>query len=688
MFLGYIDPGTGFTIIGIGGWLVALALGFFGFFLVFFKKILNLFKKNKKWILISIAILAILGLFFKGVIMNDHKNGFEDRIIILGFDAVSPEILEPMMDKGKLPNFSMLREKGSYSHISSTNPSQSPVAWSGFSTGQNPGKNGIFDFIVRDPKTYQLDISLSKMKNGKPQRTLKGKTFWQYLSASNIPSTIIACPVTYPPDKIKGKLLSGMGVPDILGTEGTFTFYTSELLRKNKDIGGRVFHVNKAPVMVMNILGPKVASLNKKPDNVKVPFKVTLEGKGKVIIEYQKHRIELTPGQWSNWCEVEFNLGLFKKAKGIFKLCLISVEPELKLYISPVNFDPRKPFFDISYPKKYSKELSEAIGLYHTQGMPMDTWAVNEKRLSEALFLEEAEVIFNEKRAMLDYELANFKEGLLFCYFDSLDIIQHMFWSYTDPEHPLYRQDSPDEYKHQIEKWYKKIDSVLGSVMSQLELHDTLIVLSDHGFNTFRRSVHLNKWLKDNGYLFLKNPYIEEGAELLVDIDWSKTKAYAIGFGAIYINQKGREASGIVEQGPETEALKKEISEKLIGLRDDKYDEQVISKVYDRKDIFKGRYSELTPDLYVGFNKGYRASWQTALGAVPNVSIEDNLKNWSGTHLIDPDLVPGVVLSNKKITKKSPSLYDITPTILRITGYSDEDLNKCDFDGKPLFNSK
>ncbi len=684
MFLGYIDPGTGFTITGIGGWLIAAMLGFFGVFLVFFKKMFNFFKKNIKWILAAIIILASLGLFIKGVIMNRRSEKFDDRIIILGFDAISPKILEPMMDKGLLPNFSRLKAEGSYDHLSTTNPPQSPVAWTGFSTGQNPGKNGIFDFIVRDPDTYQLDLSLSKMKNGRPVKTIQSKSFWQYLSEINIPSTIITCPVTYPPDKIKGKMLSGMGVPDILGTEGTFLFYTSEPLGKGKDIGGRVFHVNKAPVMVMHILGPKVASFNKEPDNIKVPFKATLENNDKVLIEYEKTKIELRPGQWSNWCETEFNLGIFKKVKGIFKFCLISTEPEFKLYISPINFDPRKPFFNISYPKNYSKDLSEVMGLYHTQGMAMDTWAVNEGRLSEELFLEEAERIFNEKKSMLNYEMNHFNEGLLFCYFDSVDIIQHMFWRYTDPEHPLYEADASQEYKTQIEIWYKRLDAVLGDILRRLKPDDTLIVLSDHGFDTFRRAAHLNSWLRENGYLVLKNPYAKEGADLLLDIDWTNTRAYAIGFGAIYINQKGREGSGIVQQGKETESLKEEISNKLEQWIDEKTGKNIVNNAYKKEDIFTGKCAEMTPDIYVGFNSGYRASWQTALGGVPEGLIEDNLKKWSGTHLIDPVLVPGVILSNKKITKEDPSIYDIAPTVLSITGYSDEDLDKCDFDGTPL----
>ncbi|MBN2120940.1 MAG: alkaline phosphatase family protein [Candidatus Omnitrophica bacterium] len=685
IFLGYIDPGSGFVITSLGVWVAAFFLGFLGIFSLFFKKILGFVRKYKKKIFFVLSI--IIGLSIIGVIvMSSQESEFNKKVVILGFDGLSPRIIEPMMEQVRLPSFSALKERGSYGHISTTNPSQSPVAWAGFATGQNPGKNGIFDFIVRDPKTYGLDLSLSKIEKGKPIRVLKTKAFWQYTSEKKVPTVIIGCPVTFPPDKIYGRMLSGMGVPDILGTEGTFTFYTSESLDKSKDIGGKVFHVDKQKVMDMYLIGPKVAIAKGKPENVKVSFKATIqEDNRSIVIEYQGRKSRLKAGQWSNWQEVNFNLGFFKKAKGIFKFYLAEAEPEFKLYISPINFDPRSPFFEISYPKKYSKELADTLGLYYTQGMPMDTWVVNEKRLTEKAFLEQVNEVLKEKKAMLDFELKRLKKGVLFCYFESPDIIQHMFWRYTDPGHPLYEEDAPQEYKDMIQSWYIKMDSVLGQVMKGINEEDTLIVLSDHGFDTFRRSVHLNSWLRQNGYLALGDEYSEQGSELLMDVDWSKTKAYAIGFGAIYINQQNRELHGIVNPGAETEALKEEISAKLKGWVDEKYNKPIINKVYHRQEIFWGDNSDKTPDLYVGFNIGYRASWQTALGAVPGNLIEDNIKKWSGSHLFDPNLIPGIIFSNKHITKENPSLYDITPSILKIIGLSDQELNDCNFDGKSLF---
>lgn len=686
MLLGYIDPGTGMVVTGMGAGILAFILGSLGAFGLFSNNIFRFLKRHRKIVIIALVILSAAGVILTGAIMKKMPSDYSSRFIVLGFDGLSPEIAERMMAAGKLPNFSRLRKSGSYSPLTTTNPSQSPVAWAGFATGRNPGKNGIFDFIIRDPKTYGLTLSLSSITKGRPERVIKGKCFWNYTSEKKVPTVIISCPVTFPPDRIYGKMLSGMGVPDILGTEGTFTFYTTDSLPADGDIAGKVFNVTRSSVISMDLIGPRVSSIRGRAKNTRVPLKaLPQEEKNSVIVEYQGRRTELTPGEWSPWQEVTFKLGPFQKAKGIFKFYLVESSPGFKLYIGPINFDPRAPFFRISSPPDYSRALAETIGLFYTQGMPMDTWAVNEERLTEKAFLEQVNEVIREKKAMLDLELGRLEKGILFCYFESSDIIQHMFWRYTDPEHPLFEPDAPEEYKKMIESWYVKMDGILGDTMRMLGEKDTLIVMSDHGFGTFRRAAHLNSWLRTNGYLSLVDADAESGRELLSDIDWKSTKAYAIGFGAIYINQKGRERDGTVDPGRETEQLKKEISGKLSDWRDEKYGGAVITTVYSREDIFWGNETNNTPDLYVGFSPGYRASWQTALGAVPEKLIEDNLKKWSGSHLFDPELIPGVIFTNRPILREAPSIYDIAPTILKAVGYDDAALKECDLDGKPLF---
>ncbi|MBD3272680.1 MAG: hypothetical protein GF384_09115 [Elusimicrobia bacterium] len=682
----YIDPGTGFTVVTIGGWFIAVIAGLFGIIGIFFKSIAGFFKRNRFTLSILIALIIIVSVLMIGVNHMHHGASFDKKIIILGFDGLSPHIVRDLMGQGRLPHFEALQKKGSFRELKTTNPSQSPVAWTGFATGQNPGKNGVFDFIKRDPQSYNLSLTLSDEVHGKPKRPIKTTCFWEYVSERKIPSAIISCPVTYPPHKIYGTMLSGMGVPDIIGTQGTFTFYTTKPIDTKKDIGGRVVQIMPAPQYTLDLIGPRVIKQGGKRENVTVPLSVRpAKDTLGIVIEYQGHTVTLAPGEWSDWQEVSFDLGFLKKASGIFRFYLNQLTPHFELYISPINFNPRNPLFPISYPSGYSNELADHIGLFYTQGMPIDTWAVNEKRLGEKPHLEQIREVMREKKAMLDYELARLQNGLLFCYFESPDIIQHMFWRYRDQKHPLYEPDAPQEYKDIINEWYVHMDNILGDVMSRIQDDDVIIVLSDHGFNTFRRSVHVNAWLREHGYLVLKNPEQKETDGLLTGIDWNQTTAYAIGFGAIYLNQKGRESGGIIAPGTESESLKDEISEKLLSWHDTKYQQPIINRVYKREEIFWGPESINAPDLYIGFNIGYRASWQTAIGAVPKKLIEDNMKKWSGSHLFDPQLIDGILLTNRPVTKEKPSIYDIAPTVLTIIGFDTDTIRSCRFDGSSLF---
>ncbi len=250
---------------------------------------------------------------------------------------------------------------------------------------------------------------------------------------------------------------------------------------------------------------------------------------------------------------------------------------------------------------------------------------------------------------------------MFFFYVDTLDVIQHMFWRYTDTQNPLYEKNSP--YADVITNYYKKIDEVVGEILKNIDANTTLLVISDHGFSAFRESVHLNRWLLENGYLTLEEGKTDS-KDFLEGIDWGKTKAYAIGFGGIYLNKIGRESEGIVDES-EAFDLKLKIKEGLLKLKDSN-GLAAINNVYTQEEIFKGKYSNAAPDLFVGFAKGFRASWQTALGGVPAKLIEDNQRKWSGDHLIDPVLVPGVIFINKKINSKTPSMVDIAPTLLHL----------------------
>ena len=658
----YVDPGSGFVFGQSTFFLWGMILGFFSAFLVFFRLFLGFFRKFF-WLLCILVVILIIG----GTLMHKSRTG--KKVIILGIDAMDPAITEQLMQEGRLPNFSYLKEQGSFSRLNTTMPSESVVAWSSFATGLDPGDHAVFDFVMRDPDNYLLYLSLNEVKNLfgkiKVQNRRKGAGLWDILTKNNISSYIYFCPNTFPAQPLSGKMLSGMGVPDLSGTMGKFSFYTTgPLNEQDKESRGRVIHAEyKDSLIYSHIYGPKISSGNSIRES-EAPLKIMprFDEKG-AVLEFQGKRFFLKESTWSDWQDVSFKIGGLRKAHGIVKFYLKSLNPEFQLYMSPVNFDPRSPLFPISYPQDYSKKLTKKIGLYYTQGMPCDTWALTENRLDESAFLEHVDEILMERKKILNEALKEFRGGLFFFYFDTLDAVQHTFWRYLDKQHALYEQ-SP-LYQDTIFKYYEKMDQVIGEILKNIKNEDaTLIVMSDHGFTSFRKSVHLNRWLLENHFLFLK-PGAVFGRELLEDVDWHRTKAYALGFGGIYLNRAGREYLGTVGAS-EAKILKQDILDGLKNLKDPENGEAVVKNVYAQEEIFLGVFSKDAPDLFVGFNSGYRASWQTALGGTPEALIEDNRRKWSGDHLVDSTLVPGVVFFNKKFKLSEPNITDIAPTLLNL----------------------
>lgn len=663
MFL-YIDPGSGFPFLTGATFLWTILFGFFGLFILFIKCFFRWFRRFW-WIIFLLIILSIL-LKLKG------EEAMNKRIIILGIDAMDPHITEKLIAEGKLPNFSKLKSLGSYSKLKTTVPAESVVCWTSFSTGLNPGGHGIFDFIMRDPQNYTPYLSLNEVKEEKKgflrkmkvENRNKGKNFWEILSEKKIPSYIYFCPNTFPAKPLKGKMLSGMGVPDLYGVIGRFTFYTTKpLTEEDRESRGKIIPVEIENNCIKNfIYGPRLKIKGEIIEST-IPLEIKIISNKEIEINLQGKRTVIKEGEWSRWQRICFRTGFLNKVYGIVRFYLKSISPEFCLYMSPINFDPCNSLFPISYPKNYAKYLAKKIGLFYTQGMPHDTWALTENRIDERAFLKHVDTILEEREKILEEEIKKFKRGVFFFYFDTLDAVQHMFWRYIDPEHPLYEENSP--YKYVIYNYYEKMDGILGEILKRVDNDTILIVLSDHGFSPFRRAINLNRWLLEEGYLKLKGGFTE-GKELFEGIDWLKTRAYALGFGGIYLNRVGREKYGIVDE-EEALRLKEEIVQKLERWKDTKTGESVVRKVYKNEDVFSGSYAKEGPDFFVGTNKGYRISWKTALGMVPRELIEDNKRKWSGDHLIDPELVPGVIFINKKITLDNFSILDVVPLIFNLT---------------------
>ncbi len=674
---GYIGPGAGFA--------------FLSSFLVLFLTFLAALFSLLAW------PFRLLFRLIKG--QKAFSRGQARRVIIVGLDGFDPELTEKYMAAGKLPNLEKLKKTGGYARLKTTTPAISPVAWSSFMTGCEPSKHNIFDFLSRDPRTYLPTLSSARILPparrlrlgkkawpvGKPviQGFRRSVPFWKILGEKGVGGTVLRVPITFPAEKFRGHLLSGMCTPDLKGSQGTFSFYTSDPDKLQAKESGVTIPVEvKNDSIETYISGPENSL--EAGQEIRLPMKILLDRKNeKAVVELPGNRFSLVRGVFSPWIRLTFPMGLGLKVRAIARFYLSSLEPYFNLYVTPLNIDPEKPALPISHPFYYSVYLSKLLGPFITLGEANDTWALNEGALSEKAFLELTYSNHQEWERMLFNALKTRRQGLVVCVFETTDSIQHMFWRYLEKDHPALTRGAAEASAEVVEELYRRMDSLVGRVLSCLGRKDGLIIMSDHGFKSFRRGFNLNSWLYLEGYLALKEGSQESG-EWFRDVDWTKTRAYGLGLGGLYLNLRGREANGAVAPGEEAKRLKLEIKNKLLALRDEATGKKPILQVYDRDEIYTGPYRENAPDLIIGYNNGYRVSWSSVTGKVNNTVFEDNIKAWSGDHCIDPSLVPGVLFTSFRLNSAAAAIIDVAPTVLDLFGITPPG----HMDGRSLLESK
>jgi len=660
----YIGPGAGFAFAGSALVLVTTLFLAVGTILIF-------------------PLRMIYRLIVTG---NPFKQAQVKRIVILGLDGMDPGIASKLMREGRLPNFQRLADHGVFRPLATSYPSMSPVAWSSFTTGVDPSRHNIYDFLTRDPCTYMPMLSSTDIRSaqrvlniGKFMIPLPGKTvtikllqksqaFWKLLGEKHIPSIIQRVPITFPPVPFKGLLLSGMCVPDLRGSQGTFGFFSTQSSEGHAAFTGGEQTVlrRKGNVIRTRIVGPDDGSGGR----MTLPATITLADDNRsATIEIDGCApFTLAPETYSDWITLEFKAKGVGKARGISRFYITSMDPEFNLYHTPIHIDPENPAMPISHPSVYAIYLAKKLGKFATLGLAEDTWALNERVIDEKAFYEQAMLIADEREAMFSDALEKTKKGLVTCVFDTTDRVQHMFYRYLDPSHPANEGRDTEIWKDAIPSVYERMDRLIGEKWDELVRDDTcFMVISDHGFTNFRRGVNLNAWLRDEGYLFLKDDSNTSG-DWFANVDWNRTKAFSLGLTGMFINRKGREASGIVEEGAEYDALVQELIGKLKQLTDPKDGRKAIIDVFAATEFFSGPYRFDAPDLIVGYDGGFRNSWDCATGAVPEAVFSDNTKSWSGDHCVDPRIVPGVMFSNMKLNTTTPSLLDMAPSVLKLFG--------------------
>ena len=613
------------------------------------------------------------------------------RLVILGFDGVDPRLLSRWVEEGHLPHLKALAERGEFRPLASTNPPQSPVAWTTFATGTGPARHGIFDFVERDPATYLPDVGtggvrpprflwgLFRTAHAEAYSRRQGTPFWEVAAAHGVRVTVLRVPYAFPPDRVPGgRMLSGLGVPDLLGTNSTFTYLASDLEPGTHADpgGGRLFSLLlRGDDAEADIPGPPDPRGDGRPPlPLHLGFRVD-RAAGTVTVRFAGREERVPRGGWSAWyafrLPVVAPLGLpLVSVAGLCRFHVVSAEP-LRIYLSPLNYAPSAPFVPISAPPGYAGELAAALGPYKTVGWSEDTASLNAERVDEEAFLTDLHRTMDEVRASTLHELERPDWDLFVSAFTQTDRVAHMFYRLLDPTHPRYDPVLAARYGDAVLRVYERMDAIIGEVTERLGTDATLLVISDHGFHSYRTGLNLNSWLRDHGFLVQGNVRAaEREADFFPGVDWSRSRAYALGTGQIYVNLRGREGKGIVAPGADYDALLDAIARGLEAEVDPATGDHIVQKVYKGPDIFPGAPPARRPDLQVAFREGYRTSWRTPLGGIPAALLEPNDKKWSGDHAAsDVADTPGIILSNRALRAGvDAAIVDLAPTALAYFG--------------------
>ena len=716
---------------------------------------------------VSLALLWTLGAGALRARPADAGNG--PRTIVLGFDGADAKLTEQWMNEGRLPNLAKLRTQGTFSPLRSTIPSQTPVSWSTFSTGLNPGRTSIFDFLKRDTKTYRPSFAafdesskpfLFGSSNGPALaaiaaaalflvvllllkllrvrlkiaavgaavcavaagagglwvgRTLlpekvpsvinrrQGDPFWKVLGDAGKHVRVMRMPVTFPPEPFPhGEMLSGLGTPDLSGRIGKPFYFTSELFfqpRGGNEVSIEIVELedNKG-TLATEVKGPPNKLFPKQSDYIRIPMTIEVAAdKSKVDIAVSDAKLALKPGEWSAWVKFVFPFNSLIKVSGIGRFRVLSIEPEVRIYLSPIQFDPSDlpPILDVTAPRAFAGELASRFGLFKTIGWMIDTWSIKGGTIDDKVFHEDTDFTVAEEEKILA-GLMDDDWDVYVHYFEFTDRVQHVMWHHTDPQHPLYTAEGHARYGDSILKAYQQMDRIVGKVMDKVATMPpgtTLLIASDHGFAPWRRTMNYNTWLATEGYLVLKGQgghqanledLFDQG-QFFQDVDWSKTRAYAMGLGNIYVNLKGREGQGIVNPGAEYEALTAEIRGKLPQYVDPQNGEHPVAYVFTRDEAYGTYDPALIPDLFPSNASGYRVGWQDSLGIVAKSIVEPNLDVWSADHCsVYPPLVDGILFANRALDlSQKPYMADIMPTLLALYGVPPT----VQLDGRSLVNA-
>ena len=690
----------------------------------------------KRFVICSMLSAVFLGTASDPLIAQESKG----RVVFLGVDGMDHALTQQFLDEGHLPHLSALAKRGGFVPLEPTNPAQSPVSWASLITGMPPGRTRIYGFLRPSFENGQIVPRPSMIERGvKEGYTPKLKFFsyvvalllgalpllllrrsrrialvlslflsaflvvflrwlqgmvpaevplpinlrmetalWKEFDDQGIRTVTLGAPCAFPAEPLKnGRLLCGLGVPDVMGTFGTTWVWQEDRISDDNAVtamGGRRLQLLRKPGSRELSGAEWVGPVNPMGGGrLRVPVAISEVDDNSVALTYGEERVVLKEGVFSEFLPIRFTW--HEDVGGVHALArvrLLRARSPLRIYVEPLQPDPRKglSWAALASPMEFGRELAEE-GLFETIGWPTATNPYNDGLIDAEAFLDDVRGVEARRHRMVLSELTRRKFELFFAVLSTPDRVQHMFFSDIDPLHPGHDPKAIATRGHVIRESYQAVDRLVGEVVSRLNPEDILMVVSDHGFAPFRTAVNLNRWLLEQGYLVLRSDARPEGRSLerdleqsgaFRDVDWSKTRAYHMGLGRIWVNMRGREPSGIVSSA-EVPSLTAEIREKLLALRHE--NRAVIASVALADELYgKDRVAASeSSDLIVGFERGYRVSWNACLGGVDEPLFAPNLLPWSGDHCsVDPSFVSGVCFASVPLVGKGHVL-DVLPTL-------------------------
>lgn len=540
----------------------------------------------------------------KGVKMDDIK------IVIIGLDALVPNLTEKFMNEGIMPNLERIKKKGIFTRMRPVIPAQTPSNWQTIVTGATPGTHSV---VVWGTHRYGNDIDETFKSSAFTSGICEAEYLWEVLSEYNKKSVILNYP-GYPPtcknitfiDFIQGPTHSFIDISEPTVYHNFHDLTTGDFIniQTAKDWKNLFFNNKNLLEFQLKII----------PTDVKVEeiyyFGLILpssKGYDRIALfkekDYKKKLIELKKGEWSGWIEEKFKIiGSSKNKKGLFRFKLLELSKNgkfLKLYRTDIFPSDGS----ICSNKELGKEIMSKFGPYVNSAQ---TCHLFEKNMIDFETFEEIVEMESEWWTNVAKFFLEEKNYTLFvCHWHNLDSIGHSFIWRLDPSSYFYNEKQVLKYWDIVKNCYKLADKFVGRFLNKLNNKKTIfVVVSDHGMPANKKAVSLINYFLPYG--FLKKTL--DGKK----IDWKKSKIF-IDQNHIWMNLKGREKNGIVDK-KEYEELKNKIVELMRDLKDPETGKHVFSFVLPREDSpIIGLWGKYIGDIVFCYNGGYRWSGEEVL---------------------------------------------------------------------------